>query len=97
MRNGNAGWRSFIIARKKQEVKLINSKGKERVIIAALKVEGYGIHGFDHLFEEYQQGFKGQFGLGLAIVREIVGHHSGRIWVNNEEEGVAFYLEIPII
>ncbi len=51
----------------------------------------------DRLFEEYQQGFKGQFGLGLAIVREIVGHHSGRIWVNNEEEGVAFYLEIPII
>jgi GTP-binding protein HflX len=52
MRNGNAGWRSFIIARKKQEVKLINSKGKERVIIAALKVEGYGIHGFDHYLEE---------------------------------------------
>ena len=52
MRNGNACWRSFIIARKKQEVKLINSKGKERVIIAALKVEGYGIHGFDHYLEE---------------------------------------------
>jgi len=54
MRNGNACWRSFIIARKKQEVKHINSKDKdkERVIIAALKVEGYGIHGFDHYLEE---------------------------------------------
>ena len=54
MRNGNACWRSFIIAGKKQEVKHINSKDKdkERVIIAALKVEGYGIHGFDHYLEE---------------------------------------------
>ncbi|NLO22040.1 MAG: HAMP domain-containing histidine kinase [Syntrophomonadaceae bacterium] len=51
----------------------------------------------DRLFEEYQQGFKGEFGLGLAIVREIVGYHSGKIWVSNEEDGVAFHLEIPII
>lgn len=50
----------------------------------------------DRLFEEYQQGFKGEFGLGLAIVREITVYHEGKIWVNNEEGGVAFYLDIPI-
>lgn len=51
----------------------------------------------DRLFEEYQQGFKGEFGLGLAIVREIVGYHNGKIWVSNEGDGVAFHLEIPIV
>jgi two-component system sensor histidine kinase CssS len=50
----------------------------------------------DKLFEEYQRGFKGEFGLGLAIVREIVLCHGGKIWASNEEDGVAFYLDIPI-
>jgi two-component system sensor histidine kinase CssS len=50
----------------------------------------------DRLFEEYQQGFKGEFGLGLTIVREISAYHGGKIWTNNEEDGVAFYLDIPL-
>ncbi|KUG03286.1 sensor histidine kinase [hydrocarbon metagenome] len=50
----------------------------------------------DKLFEEYQQGYKGEFGLGLAIVREIAVYHGGKIWAGNEEDGVAFYLDIPI-
>ncbi len=50
----------------------------------------------DKLFEEYQKGYKGEFGLGLAIVREIAVYHGGKIWASNEEDGVAFYLDIPI-
>jgi len=50
----------------------------------------------DKLFEEYQQGYKGEFGLGLAIVKEIVAYHEGKIWASNEEDGVAFYIDIPI-
>lgn len=50
----------------------------------------------DKLFEEYQRGYRGEFGLGLAIVREIAAYHGGKIWACNEEDGVAFYLDIPL-
>ncbi|RYF30507.1 MAG: ATP-binding protein, partial [Comamonadaceae bacterium] len=36
------------------------------------------------------------FGLGLAISRQIVEAHGGKIWFeNNEEIGTTFYLELP--
>lgn len=50
----------------------------------------------DKLFEEYQQGYRGEFGLGLAIVQEIAAYHNAVIWASNEEDGVAFYIKIPI-
>ena len=44
------------------------------------------------LFEQFQTGEKGQFGLGLAIVQQIMAYHQAGIEVCNEEGGVAFYL-----
>jgi two-component system sensor histidine kinase CssS len=52
-------------------------------------------HLFEKLFTEFEQGYKGQFGLGLAIVGQIASHHKAKIWAENELEGVAFYIEIP--
>ncbi len=54
------------------------------------------------IFESFQQGGdpltdkpRGT-GLGLAICREIVSHHGGRIWVENEpSEGCTFYCAFP--
>lgn len=51
----------------------------------------------DFLFNKFNKGYKGKSGLGLAIVNRIVSLHNGRIWAYNEEEGVSFYLEIPLI
>lgn len=47
------------------------------------------------LFKEYQVGEKGQFGLGLPIVKQVVVRHGGNIRVENEDNGVAFHIEIP--
>jgi two-component system, OmpR family, sensor histidine kinase CssS len=47
------------------------------------------------LFQKFNHGPGGQFGLGLAIVQRLVHLYSGRIWAANEDGGVAFYLEIP--
>ena len=49
----------------------------------------------DSLFNKFNKGYKGEFGLGLAIVYRIVNLHGGKIWVQNEEEGVSFQIEIP--
>lgn len=50
----------------------------------------------ERLFDKFNKGYKGQFGLGLAIVYRIVTLHDSKIWAKNEEEGVSFYVEIPL-
>ena len=36
------------------------------------------------------------FGLGLYICRDIIQRHHGRIWVEAEEKGSAFYFSLPL-
>ncbi|SDX79996.1 sensor histidine kinase [Tepidimicrobium xylanilyticum] len=49
------------------------------------------------LFTKFNKGYKGEFGLGLAIAQRIITLHGGKIWAENEkEEGVSFYVEIPM-
>lgn len=48
------------------------------------------------LFEPFQKGQKGEFGIGLSIVKRIADLHDAKVWAANERDGVAFYLEIPI-
>ncbi|RIX46556.1 sensor histidine kinase [Paenibacillus nanensis] len=45
------------------------------------------------MFERYQTGASGQFGLGLTIVRQIAENHGLSVRAANEADGVAFYLE----
>jgi len=49
----------------------------------------------EKIFKKFQKGQKGEFGLGLAIAKFIVELHDGKIWVENESQGVAFYINIP--
>lgn len=48
----------------------------------------------NHMFDEFNKGYKGEFGLGLAIVNKILMVHGSKIYAINEEEGVSFYIEI---
>ena len=56
----------------------------------------------DHLFERFAQwnvngGKSGSAGLGLAIAREIVEAHGGRIFVQSElGHGTAFVVSLPV-
>ncbi|CAG7644712.1 hypothetical protein PAESOLCIP111_04778 [Paenibacillus solanacearum] len=45
------------------------------------------------LFEPFRTGANGQFGLGLAIVRQIAEYHRMTARAVNERGGAAFYLE----
>jgi len=66
--------------------------------------EGIGIPegGLEAVFDKFVQSSKtasgaGGTGLGLAICREIVAHHGGRIWAdNNPGSGARFTLMIPL-
>ncbi|MFA5576627.1 MAG: HAMP domain-containing sensor histidine kinase [Tissierellaceae bacterium] len=48
----------------------------------------------DGMFQEFNKGYKGEFGLGLAIVNTILKAHGARIYARNEDGGVAFHIEI---
>lgn len=49
----------------------------------------------EKLFKKFSKGFKGEFGLGLAITQRIITNHDSTIYARNEDKGVSFYIEIP--
>jgi two-component system sensor histidine kinase CssS len=55
--------------------------------------EGISEHQIAVIFDPFHKGDKGQFGLGLAIVSRIAALHQAKVWAENEENGVAFYLQ----
>ncbi|SDI84349.1 sensor histidine kinase [Natribacillus halophilus] len=47
------------------------------------------------MFDPFRKGDKGQFGLGLAIVRQITELHRGRHGVFNEQGRISFQMTLP--
>lgn len=46
------------------------------------------------MFEPFEKGSKGQFGLGLAIVSRIIHAHGGQIHAENLSDGVVFIISL---
>ncbi|HEY0244816.1 MAG TPA: HAMP domain-containing sensor histidine kinase, partial [Mucilaginibacter sp.] len=74
-------------------------------VLISVKDHGIGIPNylkdkiFDMFSEAKRQGTAGEqpFGLGLAISKQIVEAHNGRIWFESQPGmGTTFYVELPI-
>ncbi len=48
------------------------------------------------IFDRFQTGKQGEFGLGLTIVSRVVTMHGGEIWAKNETAGVSFYIKLNL-
>ncbi|AZB44250.1 sensor histidine kinase [Bacillus sp. FJAT-42376] len=48
------------------------------------------------MFQPFVKGEKGNFGLGLAIIKRIADLHHASITVENENNGVAFHVHFPV-
>ena len=48
----------------------------------------------NNMFTKFNKGYKGEFGLGLAIVYKILQIHNCNISVKNEDLGVSFFIEL---
>ncbi|MEI9943648.1 MAG: ATP-binding protein [Chitinophagaceae bacterium] len=82
---------------------IVNSQKTDSELIIKIRDFGIGIPKEEHsnIFERFyrtkdiSQTITG-FGLGLYICRDIVKRHNGKIWVETEEKGSAFYFSLPL-
>ena len=78
----------------------VTFKKKSNEIIVNVRDTGRGINPdiTDHLFEKFISRSDGGTGLGLFISKNIVEAHGGKIWAENNENGVGstFSFSIPI-
>jgi signal transduction histidine kinase len=96
---GNAA--KYSPERSQIDVTLTSEDGCARLLV---KDRGYGIakDQQEHIFETFYRAPDAQassqrgLGLGLAITRDIVERHRGKIWVESEPgEGSSFFVELP--
>lgn len=57
--------------------------------------DGSTLNSPEKIFERYATEAQGNTGLGMAITREIIGNHQGKITAQNEDDGVRFIIELP--
>ena len=83
----------------------VSALGKGKLAHIAVHNEGPAIpqeqqaHIFDTFYRtpDAQTSEKSGWGLGLAISKDIVDRHSGRIWCESAEgQGTTFFVELPI-
>jgi signal transduction histidine kinase len=83
----------------------VSSRSKERDWIFAVKDEGPGISEEDkaRLFQPFERAGtrktagERSTGLGLAIARQVVEAHRGRLWVESDPgAGATFFVSLPI-
>lgn len=78
--------------------------GEYREALISVKDSGIGIAPDDlpHIFERFYrarslEGYISGFGIGLYVVKEVLIHHSGRVWVESTRGvGSTFYAWLPL-
>lgn len=78
---------------------ILKAEKSEKATVISVFNNGSGIPEEEQkqIFEPFQKGNGGQFGLGLAIVEKITSLHNGTVTVENRENGVEFLVKIPEI
>lgn len=57
---------------------------------------GFGQEDLPYLFERFYKGKKGNFGLGLAITKNIIEKHDGEIAALNSSKGAVIRIKLPV-
>ena len=80
----------------RSELRLTCRPGKRNVIIR-IQDDGNGIAETDlpHIFDRFYMGESGKTGIGLALTKEIIHLHKGRICACNGKPGAVFEISIP--
>ncbi len=81
----------------------VSSEGtKELVVSVADTGQGISAEDLPHIFDRFYRGTQPRTsrvagsGIGLAVVKELVEAHKGRVWVESKEgRGSTFYFTVP--
>lgn len=57
---------------------------------------GFDSNELPNIFDRFFKGAKGNFGLGLAISKNVIEKHNGKITAENSESGAQFQIDLPI-
>jgi signal transduction histidine kinase/ActR/RegA family two-component response regulator len=88
------------------EIRVHAGATRDGKVLVAIRDQGIGLarDQLEQVFEMFEQGgrsgaFAGGLGLGLAIVRNLVRHHGGRVWAESEGpgRGSTFHVELPLL
>ncbi|MBC2575153.1 sensor histidine kinase [Peptostreptococcus canis] len=76
----------------------IECKSEGEKLYLSIKDDGCGILEEDlpHIFERFYKGKGGKFGIGLSMAKEIIGKHSGVIYVDSKFGSTIFTIELPL-
>ncbi|MDD3704462.1 MAG: HAMP domain-containing sensor histidine kinase [Clostridiaceae bacterium] len=71
---------------------------EEKTIRVTISDDGPGFESNElpNIFNRFFKGSKGNFGLGLAISKNVIEKHNGKITAENSETGAVFYIDLPI-
>jgi len=82
---------------------IVNSKKTDKELIIKIRDYGMGIpreeqsNIFERFYRTRDTSFTiTGFGLGLYICKDIIRRHNGKIWVESEKKGSAFYFSLPL-
>lgn len=75
----------------------------QRSLLLSVSDTGIGTEDLPHIFDRFYRAdpsrtrATGGSGIGLAIVKELVGAHGGRVWVESKQgQGSTFYFTLPL-
>ncbi|MCM1990125.1 sensor histidine kinase [Oceanirhabdus seepicola] len=79
----------------KTEVSITITTNKNNLIVYIFN-DGANISSdvMNNIFEPFFKGSKGNYGLGLAIAKNIIDIHNGEITIQNEKNGVSFLISL---
>ncbi|MBI4298121.1 MAG: HAMP domain-containing histidine kinase [Chloroflexi bacterium] len=71
------------------------TEGQEVVVSMADTGTGIKAEDLPHIFDRFYRASRGGTGVGLAIVREMVAAHGGRVWAESQSgKGSSFYFTL---
>ena len=75
----------------------LTCRADKRHVTIRIQDDGNGIAETDlpHIFDRFYMGESGKTGIGLALTKEIIHLHKGRICACNGEPGAVFEISIP--
>lgn len=71
----------------------------ENTVRIILSDDGPGFQSVElpNIFDRFYKGSKGNFGLGLAISKNVIEKHNGKITAENSQAGAVFDIVLPIV